>query len=992
MKQETKRTFLGVILFLVALYAFFGFALLPIHVQSLLTKELKKAFQREVTVDHVVTNPFALSMAVEGLKIMEDDGSTVLLSFKRVYGNIQSMSLIRRAVVIREIAVIEPFARVERFADGTVNLQALIPPSSEKEAGPAKEEGGSKPLPVEVDRFALQGGKVQFTDRVPAGSFETTLHPIDVTVRHFRTVPGSKAEFALAVTTEIAETVTGEGTFSMNPLAADGTVTLADLFPGKYFPYVRDILAFSWETGKVNISTGFKYRGEETPPGAILSGLAVTLTDLRLVEPGADRPFVAIPLFAVRAVDADLSKREITIGEVASSGGALFLKRLKDGSLNLSRLVAMPQAKESESTGTENALPPTENAERAVPRVLLTALNLEGYRVVFEDASLEAPATVELLDLRLAAENLSTGPGDKGKVSLAFRDPDKGTFLTDGTLGVDPLDFQAKILVEDMALYPFQPYVLENLNLLVTGGTVSVDGTVGVKKESASPPAVTFAGSVRAKDYSSAEAAKGEELLRFQTALVEGLALSLEPNVLKIKEVRGTDFYARIVIRPDKSSNLLDVVKETEEETGPERTEGKPAEEKTPAAVADGPVKKPFFETVAIDKVTLDKGRIDFTDLHVTPAFTANLYDMEGTVEGLFSDEKSRADVRLKGTYEKVIPLVIEGQVNPLGGDLFVDLKVIFQNVDLSPLTPYGRKYLGYPIDKGKLFLNLKYHIENNKLDAKNAVLIDQFTLGDPVESPDAVGLPIKLAIALLKDRQGKIDLDIPLSGQTDDPEFSIGGIILKVLGNLIVKAVTAPFALLGAVFGGGEELGYVEFLPGETDLDEEARKKLETLARALYDRPLLKLEITGHVDPEQDGRALREARLEDRIKAEKVKDLAVKGRKPPADGILRVEPEEYERFLKMVFRETVPAEKRKTVDEKALSEADRKKMVLDHLEIIDGDLRKLAYDRAANVRDFLLSGGQVEKERLFLMEPRELVPQEKSGVRESRVEFSLKN
>ncbi len=991
MKKETKRTFLRVILFLVALYAFFGFALLPIHVQSLLTKEMKQALQREVTVDHVVTNPFALSMAVEGLRIMEEDGSTVLLSFKRVYGNIQSMSLIRRALVIREIAVVEPFARVERFSDGTVNLQALLPPSPEKEAGTAKEEEGLKPLPVEVDRFALLGGKVQFTDRVPAGSFETTLHPIDVNVRHFRTVPGSKAEFALAVTTEIAETVTGEGTFSMSPLASDGTVTLADLFPGKYFPYVRDILAFSWETGKVNMSTGFQYRGEETPPGAILSGLAVTLTDLRLLEPGAGRPFVEIPLFAVRAVDADLAKRQITIGEVASSGGALLLKRLKDGSLNVGRLVAMPEPKASESTGTENALPPTENAEKAVPRVLLAALNLEGYRVVFEDASLEAPATIELLDLRLAAENLSTGSGDKGTVSLAFRDPDKGTFLTDGTLGVDPLDFQARILVEDMALYPFQPYVLENLNLLVTGGSVSLDGTVGVKKESSSPPAVAFAGSIKAKDYSSAEATKGEELLRFQTALVEGLELSLEPNILKIQEVMGSDFYARIVIRPDKSSNLLDVVKEKGDESGPEKTEGKPAKEKTPEAAA-GPVKKPFFETVAIDKVTLDKGRIDFTDLHVSPAFTANLYDMEGTVEGLFSDEKSRADVRLKGTYEKVIPLVIEGQVNPLGEDLFVDLKVIFQNVDLSPLTPYGRKYLGYPIDKGKLFLNLKYHIENNKLDAKNAVLIDQFTLGDPVESPDAVGLPIKLAIALLKDRQGKIDLDIPLSGQTDDPEFSIGGIILKVLGNLIVKAVTAPFALLGAVFGGGEELGYVEFLPGETDLDEEARKKLETLARALYDRPLLKLEITGHVNPEQDGRALREARLEDRIKAEKVKDLAEKGRKPPADGILRVEPEEYERFLKTVYRETVPAEKRKGVDEKALSEAERKKMVLDHLEITDGDLRKLAYDRAANVRDFLLSGGQVEKERLFLMEPRELVPQEKSGVRESRVEFSLKN
>lgn len=849
---------------------------------------------------------------------------------------------------------------------------------------PPEERTDSGGIPVEVDQFVLQGGNVRFIDRVPVEPFETTLHPIDVTVRHFRTEKGSKAEFALAVATEIAETVKAEGAFSLDPPTVEGTAAVTDVFPGKYFPYVRERLSFSWEKGKVDASTRFRYRDEPPVPVATLSDLAVTFRDLSLVEQGEVRPFIEIPEFAVRAVEADLFRREIAVGEVVSRGGSVLLKRLRDGSLNMSHLVATPE-KEVEKT-SESSAPgaKSEDAGATVPRVSLTALAVEGYHVVFEDGGIQTPATIDLRDLRFSGEGLSTVPGKKGHIALAFQDPDGGTVSVDGALGIDPLDFQAKVVVNEMALYPFQPYVQESLNLLLTDGTLSVDGAAGVRKKAGAPPAVTFAGSVRARDFSSAEGRHGEELVRFNALDVNGMNLSLEPNVLKIKEIRGSDFYVRLVIRPDKSINILDVVKKTEK--------GGAKEEKPPQAVPEVKEEKPFFERVAIDRLTLEKGRIDFTDRHVTPAFTANLYDMEGTVSGLLSDEASRAEVRFNGTYEKVIPLTIEGKVNPLGKDLYVDLKMIFQNVDLSPLTPYGRKYLGFPVDKGKLFLNLKYHIENNKLEAQNVVLVDQFTLGEPVESPDALSLPIKLAIALLKDRQGKIDLDIPLSGRTDDPEFSIFSIVLQVLGNMIVKAVTAPFALLGAIFGGGDELGYVEFDPGKTELNEEARKKLDVLTKALFDRPLLKLEMTGHVDPEKDREALREARLADRMKAEKVKELVRKGRKAPPSGELTVDPREYERYLMEVYQEAVPAEKRKGIKEKELSSADRKKIVLENLEISDGDLRTLAYDRTARVRDFLLSGGKVEKERLFLMEPRELAPKGKSGVRDSRVDFTLTN
>lgn len=995
MKAIGSRKLKGTILFVLALYTFLGFVILPIILQNVLTKEMTEVLHRKVTIDHVVTNPYALSMAIEGLTIMEEDGSTVLFSCKRIYGNLEIVSLVKRSLVIREIDLLQPFVKVERFPDGGINLLALVPPEAKgktepsREAKPPDERTGSAGIPVEVDRFALRGGMVRFTDRVPGEVFETTLHPIEISVRHFRTEKDSRALFSLALATEIAETVKTEGIFSLDPLFVEGTASVGDLFPGKYFPYVRERLAFSWESGKLDVSTGFRYRNGAPAPEAALSGLDVTLKDLSLLERGEDRPFLRLPEFAVRAVDADLIGGNVAVGEIASRDGTFILTRLKDGSLNVSRLVITPEKSAAPSAGS--VPPPAKEAgtPKPVPRVLLKTLAVAGWHILLEDRALEAPATIEMRDLRLSGEGLSTVPGEKGKAALAFRDPDVGTFSLEGTLGVDPPAFQGNVLLKQIALYPFQPYVRETLDLLLTGGALSVEGSLGVEKGKGPIPAVTFSGSAGLRDFSCADGKQGEEMLRFKTLDILGIRFGLQPNLLKIGEVRGSDFYTRLAVREDLTANVTDILREEEGEK--EDKEAKPAGEGKKEDASKKKDVKPFFETVAVDRMTLDKGRIDFTDRHVKPAFSAHLYDMKGTISGLLSDDASRADVLLKGSYEKVIPLTIEGKINPLGKDLFVDLKVIFENVDLSPLTPYGRKYLGYPIDKGKLFLNLKYHIENRKLDAQNVVLLDQFTLGEPVESPDALKLPVRLAIALLKDRQGKIDLDIPLTGQTDDPQFSIGRLVLKVLGNLIVKAVTAPFALLGSIFGGGgEDLGFVAFTPGAVQVDEEGRKKIDVLAKALYDRPLLKLEITGHADPAADREALRKARLEERIRAAEVKDLAGKGQKATPAARVALDPKQYDQYLGEVYKETVPEGERKKIPEKTLSREEREKIVLAHIEVSGGDLRQLAYERASQVRDLLLATGKVEKERIFLIEPREPGPEGKDG--ESRVRFSLVN
>jgi hypothetical protein len=350
------------------------------------------------------------------------------------------------------------------------------------------------------------------------------------------------------------------------------------------------------------------------------------------------------------------------------------------------------------------------------------------------------------------------------------------------------------------------------------------------------------------------------------------------------------------------------------------------------------------------------------------------------------------ADVELRGRIENYAPLEITGRVNPLRDDLFIDLNVTFRDMDLSPLTPYSGKYMGYTIEKGKVALNLHYLIEKKKLDAQNKILLDQFTLGSHVDSPDATKLPVKLAVALLKNRRGEISLDVPVSGQIDDPKFSLGRIILKILVNLLVKAATSPFALLGALFGGGEELSYVEFDPGMHDLNAEGIKKLDTLLKALNDRPALKLDLEGHADPENDREGLKQYLFNQKVKAQKVKDLVKKGGETVSVDEVRVEPAEYPKYLKAAYKEEKFPKPRNFIGiAKDLPVPEMEKLMLTNIVVKEDDLRQLASQRALVVKDYILKSKQVEPERVFLIEPKSIQPEKKEKVKDSRVDFRLK-
>jgi hypothetical protein len=407
-----------------------------------------------------------------------------------------------------------------------------------------------------------------------------------------------------------------------------------------------------------------------------------------------------------------------------------------------------------------------------------------------------------------------------------------------------------------------------------------------------------FTGQVTVGDFYAVDKMNSADFLKWKSLYLARLDLRLNPDSVSIGEVALADFFARVIINREGKLNLLQIVRQSE------------AAPVAPAVVAGGgkavaPVaatgKAPL--PVKIGKITLQGGDIRFSDNFIKPNYSANLKKIGGTISGLSSAADSVATLELRGSYDNIAPLNVSGRLNPLSAVPYLDLQADIKGIEMTSLSPYSAKYAGYAIEKGKLSLFVKYKIENRQLVAENRVFLDQLTFGEAVESPDATKLPVTLAVALLKNLRGEIDINLPMAGSLDDPEFSVGGLVVKVIMNLLVKAVTSPFALLGSVFAGGEDLSQIEFDAGRAAITQASQQRLENLARALLDRPALRLEIEGHADSESDPEGLKRARLERKVRALKREELTKKAVESGSADAVEVSSKEYPVLLEQVYR-----------------------------------------------------------------------------------------
>ncbi len=964
--------------------------------------------------------------ALRNFKVVELSGDP-LLAFSRLDIAVERIDVFAKKAVIKQIKLDGFDVTIRRARDGSLNVMKLVSVSkggaalkevreetkAEEAAKPPSAPPGEESAAPEirVEEILLGGARVAWIDDVPDGSFRTVVQPLDLTIRNFDTAVDKVTEAELTGTTDAGEKLAVQANYVFIARTAEGSVSLGKLPLKRYAPYYRKSILFDLEDGVLDVSTKFAFANDPAGPKVSATGIEAVLANLRLKKRGDPEPFFQMAQFAVHAGQFDLNNRTITLGEIASRKARLAVKRAKDGAINLADLTPKPEA----SANAEPApAPPVRPAAEEKPwLVTLKRLALDDYGVRFIDEVPPEPVQTVIEPIKLGVENLVLGgKPEKAKVDLALKVNKTGDLGVKGTFTPQPLDAELKVALKQLEIAPFQPYFADKVNITLSSGEIAAEGVAKFAMPPDGKPVFEYEGTAAINKLATVDKVNAEDFLKWESLFVDGIKLKSEPLFVDVKEVALTDFYSRLVVNADGTLNVQGIAAKeggatTEGGAAPaEAAAKKPAPEPKKKEAKKKPAEPPpapppsdgagaVTKLIKIDKVTLQGGTINFADRMIKPNVSATMNEVGGRVTGLMSDAATRADVDLRGKLSNQAPLTITGQINPLAGDLFADLKVSFIDIELPQFTPYSGKYAGYTIEKGKLTLNLAYLIDKRQLKAENKIFIDQFTFGEKVESEDATKLPVQLAIALLKDRDGRINLDVPIEGSLDDPKFRLGKVIWQVIVNLITKAVTAPFALIGAMMGGGggEELSYLEFPAGSAVPDAEGQKKLEQLTKALRDRPALKLEATGHVDVEKDREALRQGAFDRKLKAQKWKELSKKNQAPASVDEVTVEAgKEYEKYLELAYRaEKFPKPRNLIGLVKDLPVPEMEKLMQTNIVATDDDLRTLAVQRAQAVKEAFLKAGDIAPDRIFLVEPKSLAPEAKDKQKASRVDFVLR-
>ena len=914
---------------------------------------------------------------------MRDRGGAPLAALARGAARITRAQVMARDFALAALNVDGLEIDLTRDRQGVWNVQRL--------AGQEKAEGREKgepekapPAPsapktlVSIGEIRLDRSRLHVADSLPPGGFTTDLSDITLAVTGFSTAPGKKGTYTLAFVTPRGEKGTVKGDVAVEPLAATAVVDLKDILLDAYYPYLAEALTAPVK-GRLDVAAEVTFTAAD--------GLKIAKGNAevrQLAVPFGKEDGVKLARLAVSGVSCDLKGRSAEVEGVTLADGNVRISRDASG-----RLSPLAFLRETKNTAKTAAPPPKGKKVAEAPfRYRVKRVAGSGLNVAFTDRMKE-DALFRLRKLTFSVADI-TGPRFAPMpFTIAAGYGARGSLRASGSVLPAPFRLKGECALRRVDLADFDPYLPDALNMTVADGSLDTKLAFTLN-EGKGGVAGSFRGDLGVHSFHALDA-ESEDLFTWESLEFDNLRGTLNPFSLQIAGVALNKFYSRIVVDRNGTLNLKELYTPAKKAVAPQDAV-RPAPAVPPPAAA-APAAAAGKGTVRIDTVTLQDGTIAFADRHTQPEYASTMVNLGGRISGLSSEADRLADVDLRGNLENQSPLRITGRINPLRDDLFVDLKVSFTDIELSPFTPYAGTFLGYTVDKGKLYLDLTYHIENKKLASENKLFLDQFTFGKKVESDRATSLPVRLAVALLKDRKGEIHLDLPVEGRTDDPKFSVWGVVLQMLKNLLVKAATSPFALLQSAFGGKEDFSSVGFASGSARLTQAERAKLAKLAQAVHDRPALKLEVAGFVDRERDPEGYRNEALVRKMKTEKF--LALVKEKKNKEGesaeTMEIHPEEQSTWLKAVYRKEKFPKPRTIIGlVKDIPDDEMRKLILTHTVVGDAELHALARDRSVTVRDFLVAEGKLPPERIFEKKGDIFKPPAKETDSASRVEFGV--
>ena len=940
-------------------YSLIGFFLLPYVIKTVVIPTVSDQLDRPILVKEVELNPFILSLRVTGFEIREADQSA-LLGFDEFFVNFQISSLIRQAYVFDTIRLSLPFVSAKVSKDGRLNLVDLVPPAVERpsEPTPQADQPPARIPAVEIGHFEIDQGMVDFLDESKPKPFALDIVPIHIVLKNFHTRPGGENTYAFTAELGKGEQLAWEGTLSVEPIRSSGKLSLSGVKLRTLWQYLRHRFQFDVTDGVLAFNGGYTVDMHTTPPTFQVSHSELEIANLAIAEAGGLEPVIEVPVFKVEDASLDISKHDMTIGGVVVGHARWKAWRNQDGTVNYQAMFAPVEGPGAEPVPVTKASPAQEEKPWSI---LVKRVGIEHHAVDFEDRMLQTPAHVEITELMVRTHDVRVPLKGPLPLTVDMYVNGMGRIQIDGTVVANPFQADVRVGLKDIAIKPFQPYFEKVAGLDIQFGAMNVEGRVHLALEHPRAPLLSFDGNASVANLSVTNRGQDEELASLKLLALNHIQLAVDPTAVSIEEVAIQQPVLRVVLQSDGNMNLP---KQTQDDSGPAPKD--PKAEPSPQSKG-GPV------PVRIKIVKLLKAAATFSDESIQPPVRTGISDLSGTIKGLSSKQLARADVNLTGRVDRVSPLKIIGTINPLTEDAFTDLAITFENMDLTTGGPYSGKYVGYGLSKGKLFFDLKYKISRKQLEAENSIVVDQLTFGERTNSPDATSLPVPLAVALLKDRKGRIEINLPIRGDLADPDFKYGKVVLSTLLNVLTKIVASPFTLLGKLIPGGgdaEELGFIEFQPGSATVTSEETRKIEVLAKALEERPGLKLDITGTADPSLDREALKVKKFIDQLRA-----LRARERGKAAVGEEPLTPEDEQRLVAELYEQLraqagdSASPQPAGVPVKPPTAQEMKQRLIASIPVDDTELRTLARQRAELLRDQLIEAGKLAEERVFLQD-----------------------
>lgn len=953
LNPRRKRLWALVLLFL---YTTGGFFLAPLLVESRIIATARDDFGREATIERVRVNPFVLSLEIDGFALIDPDGVT-LAGCERFFVNLQLSSLARWAWTFREISLDGLDVLLERFAPGDSRLARLLADQAARAAPAEADSGQAGGLPrLLIHNLALNGGRLRFSDDVPEDPVDLEFGPVTVSVQQLNTLPDREGQQAVNIVLPPGARIGWQGSLDLNPLRSEGTLTIEGSHLDHTIAYLKALLPLSEMQATLSLQT--RYRVNETQDGSVdieLDAFEANLSDVAVSGLEPNTQFVAFPALEVTGGSLRYPENTARFSSIRLTDPKLEAWLDESGSPSLAQLLPPGPAAAEEQLD--------DPAQSDPWRLAIDEFTVTGGRVAFADRSIAPQGALDLQDLSLTLREVSTDEGAILPIRLAGRLLPGGSFGFDGQITVLP-QFSASgtASASDISLALTQPWVQQQVNIRIDGGALLTSADLELTPQGA----LEASGSLAVTGLQVVDSLARQPLVGWTRLDIDRFEADTAGNTIGLSRVTIEQPFGRLVINKDLTTNISGLLLPTD-----------------PAGASDGPGTEaaPSFEAI-IGGIAVRDGAMDFSDLSLPLPFATKIRKLNGTISTLDTRSAEPADIRLEGQVDDYGLARIEGAMDLLDPVRSTDITMEFRNLLMSSLSPYSIDFAGRAIDQGKLNLDLVYRIADGRMAGQNAIVMSDLVLGEKVDSPNAASLPLGLAVALLTDANGVIDIDVPIEGDVNDPEFRLGGVIWKALTGLITKVVSAPFRLLGSLIGvESEDFGQFQFLAGRADLTPPELEKISQLQEALQIRPELAIEVGAVFDPAIDVPALQYQQLRWVVLARLGADYASPGEK------LSMLDEDIRAVFESLFAQRfpdVPLESVRAAHRAPPADDPEGDPVLDYLAyaadlrdrllaaeaVGQPELESLATARAQAIRDAFLAGGGFDEARIAIGEP----------------------